>query len=667
MNYDPEKKPSFSAAFCRISGVIIFFSFLVFFQSAGFATWQKVAQFPATVNSSFFFNEQRGFVAMDGYNGIKRTSDGGKTWKDCITPSPSIYYGNITDIFMRDSLNGWAGIENDNLSNGLWFTNDGGVSWQANASITGQFSSVYQPPSGILVADRWGSNKLSLSIDGGATFTRVAGDKYTGINFVDDLHGVATTYIGTAVFTNDGGLSWKPTSAITTEAWSVYALKGTSTFVIAGERNVQDASQTESIFSSNDYGATWQTIGTLFGRTTGHIAGVGSVIYTQSWTKWQFPNSSGFIGLNRSTDGGATWKNVGGPANYRDTRFSVIGCNGSVVYAFDENGGVWKTTDGGDGIMHEAPNLNPDQINLFTGSCKPVSAGLTYSNFSCNALKIESISFSDSTLPIVSTGALSFSRYPKLPQILSPSLADSLILNWDPKKLGAHKLAKTFIKVHGSIINSNFVFDTVLAVSTESFGIQPDTHPDSLVFPVTRIGEQICSTFVLKNSASKGNSPFILETAGFTNNDTTYKIISVSTALPASVAGQDSLTLEVCFSPLDSSHHLDSLILKTDCFSFGILLDGKGLSQAAVKFFEAPNSFSIYPNPTQNELTIHVISEVGKETEIEIFDALGKKVLAEKRYLLNGMTVIHLNTKNLSSGIYLVRLGETSQNFIKEK
>ena len=776
MSYNFRKKLSLSAAFRRFSGIILFMSFFVFAVTPGFASWKLVAQFNATVNASFFFNEQRGFIAIDGKNGIKRTSDGGQTWLDCTIPSG--FGGFFTDIFMRDSLNGWVTIEEfgNNSAHGLWATSDGGVSWQVNPTVTGLIAAVYQTPSSLIITDRYTLNRLSVSTTGGASFANVAVDLFNGINFVDDLHGVASDYRGTALWTNDGGRTWQPTSTVTVEAWGVYAQKGTSNFVIAGEKIYSDPIGSENVSASNDYGVTWQTVGVISGKTTGHIAGISSVIYTQALTQLQYPNP--IIGMNRSTDGGRTWKGVGGPSSYRDTRFSVTGCLGGVVYAFDESGGVWKTTDGGDGLIQEfshSPNLTPDQINLSSSTCNTVTAGLTYTNLSCNGLTIESIGFSDSTNLVVSTGALSFIRYPKLPQTLDPASSDSLVLKWDPKKLGSQKFpVKTYIKVHGNIINSTSVFDTLLGVNTQSLAPEPEFHPDSIIFPATKTGEQICTTFVFKNSAPIGNPPFILESAVLTIADSTYQITFLSSTLPASVASQDSLTLEVCFRPLDSTGHRDSLVLKTDCFSFAISLDGrgstglifasdldfasvnvgdtlcenvliknigsspftltkslvlsdtinfstntstlpvsiggggsvpvevcfhpktegtfsaavdwgtdlealfahsvksnsvlsgKGTPKAGVNSLGVSNSFTVRPNPTQNELSIALRREVAHEVRIEIFDALGKKVFGDKRNLLSGMNVIHIDTRNLSAGIYLVRVGEDVQNFVKE-
>jgi hypothetical protein len=84
---------------------------------------------------------------------------------------------------------------------------------------------------------------------------------------------------------------------------------------------------------------------------TGHIAGVGKTIYVQSQNRTT-------DGLFRSDDGGISWRAVGGPTNEFDTRFFVTGCRGEVVYAFDRNGGIYKTTDGGDGTLVPSPYIS---------------------------------------------------------------------------------------------------------------------------------------------------------------------------------------------------------------------------------------------------------------------------------------------------------------------
>ncbi len=279
---------------------------------------------------------------------------------------------------------------------------------------------------------------------------------------------------------------------------------------------------------------------------------------------------------------------------------------------------------------------------------------------------------------------------------------------------------------------------------------------------------------MLKNSAPAGSPPFILESAGVINKDTEYRIVSLSSSLPATIAAQDSLSLEVCFAPLDSTFFPDSLVVRTDCYSFAVALDGQGLtglisasdldfgsvnagdtvcknvliknigsapfllgrsfilsdtiifsvdesklpisippggsisievcfhprsegpyraviewstdlaasfahsiksnsilsgtgtSNAGVKTPLEPNSFLVRPNPTRNELDMYFQQDAGQNTRIEIFDAIGKTVFSEQRNLLSGMNIIHIDTRNLAAGIYLIRIGESSQNFIKE-
>ncbi|MEI8135486.1 MAG: choice-of-anchor D domain-containing protein [bacterium] len=453
-------------------------SLLFFLCSDSFAGWKKIAQFRGEIHACFIFNEQR--VLIGGENGqIERTYDGGITWTDCITPPG--YFGYVEDIFMKDSLNGWAGIEQDDKTHGLWFTNDGGVTWAEKMNIQSQVTSVYQTKAAVIFGDRIGSNRLSTSVNGGSTFVSVTNDRVNGINFVDDLHGVCTVFRADPPgfdpppsWTNDGGISWHKSFSFAEEAWGVYANKGTPNFVVAGELYAGYNNQTENVFTSNDYGISWITHpNAIPSRTTGHIAGVGNVIYVQA----EYSFSQAFTGLYRSTDGGQTWVGVKGPTNYRDTRFGVTGCLGGVVYAFDAYGSVYKTTDGGDGQIHEPPhnpNISPDHADLTANMCNFLSIPIDYYNMSCNPLTIESISFIDSTDPTVSTGALSFDRYPKLPQILRPTNRDFLSVQWIPKKLGVAKPnSLTYVKIHSTMAGGTIVFDTLIPISTESFSNKP--------------------------------------------------------------------------------------------------------------------------------------------------------------------------------------------------
>jgi hypothetical protein len=74
---------------------------------------------------------------------------------------------------------------------------------------------------------------------------------------------------------------------------------------------------------------------------------------------------------------------------------------------------------------------------------------------------------------------------------------------------------------------------------------------------------------------------------------------------------------------------------------------------------------SLHPNPAQDEIELDLQSASKQNAMIEIFDALGVKVFSDVRYIITGSNSIHLDTKGLSGGMYLVRVGGASQSFVK--
>lgn len=81
-------------------------------------------------------------------------------------------------------------------------------------------------------------------------------------------------------------------------------------------------------------------------------------------------------------------------------------------------------------------------------------------------------------------------------------------------------------------------------------------------------------------------------------------------------------------------------------------------STAGVKAF-SKNAFVLYPNPA--EANLHIIKTNG-EANYEVYTLLGSKVLSGTVTAAN--TVI--NVENLNKGIYLVKIGDAVQKFIKK-
>ena len=181
--------------------------------------------------------------------------------------------------------------------------------------------------------------------------------------------------------TTDGGASWAPISDGFFKTASVGAIAVADSdpnviYVGMGEACVRgNASNGDGVYKSVDGGKTWRNVGL---QDSYHIGAVrvhpknADIVYVAALGHLWGPNEQ--RGVFRSTDGGATWKQVltrGPDAGAVDIALDPT--NPRVLYAgfwqvrrnpyhFDSGGpgsGLWKSTDGGDNwtdISH-APGL----------------------------------------------------------------------------------------------------------------------------------------------------------------------------------------------------------------------------------------------------------------------------------------------------------------------
>jgi len=77
--------------------------------------------------------------------------------------------------------------------------------------------------------------------------------------------------------------------------------------------------------------------------------------------------------------------------------------------------------------------------------------------------------------------------------------------------------------------------------------------------------------------------------------------------------------------------------------------------------FDFSKSFSVYPNPTHNNVTINNTSSIAKST-LQLLDATGRLVKSETIYFVQGKSEINLD--ELTKGNYMLQILDDKQQVI---
>jgi hypothetical protein len=410
------------------------------------AQWTEIQQFPAAdgyISASYFFNAQVGLIGFhwnvnsSNFGMVQRTTDGGQSWTKCTVPVLNNVAPIVTDIWFRDSLNGWLTFYNDaNLGDALvWHSTDGGISWLAVTALivdSGMHgpTCVRQTPNAVTITEGLGIG-VWTSTDSGLTWTKSHAIEKSGIDFEDDNNGIITEYgedeSTTFLLTTDGGLTWNGApGGIQHNGWGVYAIKHGRIFVAAPEDTTLEggAFNSSPVLRSIDNGQFWTTqVAKLPMRTTGDVEGVNGVIYVQNSGATGDSIINPVHGLMRSVDSGKTWIGVGGPSQgdgspypITITRFSVTGC-GDIVYASDGAGGLWKTIDGGDSnsVIPQCTFSDTDRVrSLVSVICDTGKKIYFLHNDTINpgGIEVESLSIIDTAGGLDTTGSVYLDSVP---------------------------------------------------------------------------------------------------------------------------------------------------------------------------------------------------------------------------------------------------------------
>lgn len=156
---------------------------------------------------------------------------------------------------------------------------------------------------------------------------------------------------------------------------------------------------------------------------------------------------------------------------------------------------------------------------------------------------------------------------------------------------------------------------------------------------------------VIGGSTSGGNGFYDLSNI---NSSATYIVTIDYPGLP-----HDSIwTVAVNFN--DSI--LDSLNFYVDSTGIYILVEPLGVTVAN----EANLELELYPNPTNGPATLMINAIKPKDIYIDVTNEVGKIISTTNERVGSGVNKINLNTDNLSSGIYFIKVREKGKLYVRK-
>ena len=309
---------------------------------------------------------------------LYRSTDGGNTWSEV----PALDGTSVFDIEFAADGTAYLGTQAS-----IWKSTDGGLSWAVLNLGIGANDEVFDvalDPSnpstlwaGIEDALGLQPENIIRSTDGGATWTDrtpphaaplsgrgVAvdpGDSNTVIAVFGGDFGGGEVWVST-----DGGDSWMDRSAgLPGNPMNAVVYDGTRLLVGGG---LLFGSQLVGLYESTDLGATW----TPLHDGTWPILVVEDIAVDPSDSARIFVAIDGG-GVNRTTDGGATWEiSIGGTAALAGRSLRLAPGNPSELFLGTSSLAVFRSTDGGDTFASSSNGISA--LNLFSIDANPLNA-----------------------------------------------------------------------------------------------------------------------------------------------------------------------------------------------------------------------------------------------------------------------------------------------------
>jgi photosystem II stability/assembly factor-like uncharacterized protein len=289
-------------------------------------------------------------VALSGSNGIafpadyftSNPTDIGIIYTDSGTSiGKNWIQSNINNVnFTNIALSGSNGLASTNDKPGIYYTNDGGKTWNPgydnnNIQLKVNFSNVYLS----------GSNGIAIGENGGMWYTIKSGKNWKKSNITGSFNTAALSgkygIVGSnsnneLYYTSDSGENWKKSKINTdiTDTFSISALSSDGKYGIASTYN-------NGLYYTNDKGQNWTPSKTPTG------SGVITSVALSSDGKYGIAGSDPNLsnnGLYYTNDGGKTWTQS---TNVKSGGFDSVALSSDGKYGIAGGGsdnGIYHTT-----------------------------------------------------------------------------------------------------------------------------------------------------------------------------------------------------------------------------------------------------------------------------------------------------------------------------------
>jgi photosystem II stability/assembly factor-like uncharacterized protein len=623
------------------------------------AQWRNVAPnvfpIPPTQNQGGVVTHQ-GMNVWAAYDKILFSPDLGKTWT--LRSPAAALTSAVFDIAFYNANIGVAlfGYPDDKV----FLTRDQGRSWSDITPTSSSSSDIYigacfaGSPNNIVLCSNDGS--VFTTLDQGLSWSDVQLDVCV-FDVTAGNKGTVYAVTGNLFSSSDFGITWNKHAG--TYDWDSYSVErdrcDTNIFYIANEEVISPIDQLSSIFVSTNAGTSWKNKNSFPGaHYSGSLSATFGAIFAQT-----------NVSVERSTNKGNTWEDIGGPPNTFDNR-ALTAITENIVFALDSEGSIWATFNSGGDSLNIAPNdsltISPRQLFATdTVFCdRPIARQIVITPGGCMSVLAKSyrLTSTDSANYIVDASGMPDKIVVTLIDgTVSGSHQGSIIISlsdgtFDTISLGGYSIVPKLL----SIVSTDQVTDTVGGPVRIPITITGLDKPQDIELIVQYEGGKNAqydgsystsgAQLDIPGSTWDGRSKLLISNAinntilGYAN----FTIFADSFASPK--VWFDSLRVITSVSPCEYSVQAATVNIITPPSGCGVSTISKFMRTGRVP------TFIIYPNPTNGYLTIK--SSRSMESEIIITDELGRDHFETTRSFKKDEPM-QLNINSLPRGLYLMQ------------